>query len=170
MKYFNKKVWFVLALDLLLLIFVAVFFKVDDMTLSKGEVITFNEDWTLTWPEGESLLIEELPYLGQSEPGEVLILEKTIPQQYFGKTMAFLSADKQFKVWMDDVLVYEFGVEDKRVFGHTPGSVYNFIDIPHNLTDGSTNLIKGTLNFSDGTSQEFSLGDYPRSFHFSERI
>lgn len=140
MKYFNKKVWFVLALDLLLLIFVAVFFKVDDMTLSKGEVITFNEDWTLTWPEGESLLIEELPYLGKSEPGEVLILEKTIPQQYFGKTMAFLSADKQFKVWMDDVLVYEFGVEDKRVFGHTPGSVYNFIDIPHNLTEGKLRM------------------------------
>lgn len=140
MKYFNKKVWLVLALDLLLLIFVAVVFKVDDMTLSKGEVISFNEDWTMTWPDGKSLLIEELPYLGHSEPGDVLILEKVIPQEYFGKTMAFLSADKQFKVWMDDMLVYEFGVEDKRVFGHTPGSVYNFIDIPHNLTEGKLRM------------------------------
>lgn len=140
MKYFKKKVWIVLALDLLLLIFVAAFFHVDDMTLSKGEVIAFNEDWTLTWPDGESFLIEELPYLGQSEPGEVLVLEKTIPQEYFGKTMAFLSADKQFKVWMDEELVYEFGVNDKRAFGHTPGSVYNFIDIPYDLTEGKLRM------------------------------
>ena len=140
MKYFNKKVWFVFLLDLLLLIFVAVVFKVDDMTLSKGEVIAFDEDWTLTWPNGESLLIEELPYLGQSEPGDVLVLEKTIPQEYFGKTMAFLSADKQLKVWMDDRLVYEFGTEDERLFGHTPGSVYNFIDIPDGLAEGKLRM------------------------------
>ena len=140
MKYFNKKVWIVLALDLLLLIFVAAVFKVDDMTLSKGEVTEFNNDWTLTWPDGESFLIEELPYLGQSEPGDVLVLEKVIPQEYFGKTMAFLSADKQFKVWMDDALVYEFGVEDERFFGHTPGSVYNFIDIPQDLTEGKLRM------------------------------
>ena len=140
MKYFNKKVWFVLALDLVLLIFVAAVFKVDDMTLSKGEVIEFNEDWIMTWPDGESLLIEELPYLGKSEPGEVMLLEKTIPQEYFGKTMGFLSADKQFKVWMDSELVYEFGVNDERTFGHTPGSVYNFIDIPYDLTEGKLRM------------------------------
>lgn len=140
MKYFKKKVWFVLALNLLLLIFVAAVFQVDDMTLSKGEVYDFNEDWTLTWPDGKSLLIEELPYLGNSEPGECMVLEKTIPQKYFGKTMAFLSADKELRVWMDERLIYEFGVNDVRTFGRTPGSVYNFIDIPHDLTDGKLRM------------------------------
>lgn len=140
MKYFKKKVWFVLALDLILLFFVAAVFRVDDMTLSKGEVYEFNTDWTLIWPDGESLLIEELPYLGNSAPGECMVLEKTIPQEYFGKTMAFLSADKELRVWMDERLVYEFGVNDVRIFGHTPGSVYNFIDIPYDLTEGKLRI------------------------------
>ena len=140
MKYFNKKVWFVLAFHFLILIFVAVSFQVDDMTLSKGKVVELNKGWTLTWPDGKKLLIEELPYLGESEPQEVMVLEKTIEKEYFGKTMAFLSADKELRVWMDDVLVYEFGVNDKRSFGHTPGSVYNFIDIPYDLKDGNIRM------------------------------
>ena len=140
MKYFQKIVWVVLLFHLALLIFVAVVFQVDDMTLAKGDVYEFNHDWRLTWPDGESLLIEELPYLGQSVPGEQLILENTIPKEYYGMTMAFLSADKVLKVWMDDVLVYEFGVGDVRSFGHTPGSVYNFIDIPDNLKAGRVRM------------------------------
>ena len=140
MKHFQKIVWFVLAFNLILLLFVAVTFQVDDMTLSKGEVYEFNNGWTLTWPDGESLVIEELPYLGNSMPEERMVLENTIPQEYFGKTMAFLSADKVLKVWMDDALVYEFGVEDVRSFGHTPGSVYNFIDIPYDLKEGRVRM------------------------------
>lgn len=140
MKYFNKKAWFVLFLDLFLLIFVAAVFKVDDMTLSKGEVFEFNSNWTLIWPDGERVLVEELPYLGNSEPGELIVLEQVIPREYFGKTMAFLSADKELKVWMDEKLVYEFGINDVRTFGHTPGSVYNFIDIPYDLTEGKLRM------------------------------
>ena len=140
MKYFNKKAWFVLVLDLFLLIFVAAVFKVDDMTLSKGEVYEFNTDWTMIRQDGEILILEELPYLGKSEPGELIILEQTIPQEYFGKAMAFLSADKELKVWMDERLVYEFGINDVRTFGHTPGSVYNFIDIPYDLTEGKLRM------------------------------
>ena len=140
MKYFQKIVWSVLAFNLALLIFVAVAFQVDDMTLSKGEVYEFNNDWMLTWPDGESIVIKELPYMGESMPKEQLVLENTIPKEYFGMTMAFLSADKVLKVWMDDELVYEFGVGDIRSFGHTPGSVYNFIDIPNDLKEGNIRM------------------------------
>ena len=140
MKFFQKKVWFILAFNLALLIFVAVAFQVDDMTLSKGKVYDFNNDWTLTWQDGRSLVIKELPYLGKSTPEELVILENTIPREYFGMTMAFLSADKVLKVWMDGELVYEFGVDDVRSFGHTPGSVYNFIDIPNELQEGHVRM------------------------------
>ena len=140
MKGFRKIVWSVMAFFFVLLMFVAVTFKVDDMTLSKGNIYEFNTGWTMTWPDGKSLNIDELPYLGKSEPEEVIVFENTIPKEYFGKTMSFLSADKVLKVWMDDVLVYEFGVNDKRSFGHTPGSVHNFIDIPYFLEEGSIRM------------------------------
>ena len=140
MKYLKKIVWFVLLFNLALLVFVAVRFKVDDMTLSKGEVYDFNSGWELTWQDGERVAIGELPYLGKSEPEELLVLENTIPKEYFGMTMSFLSADKTIKVWLDGEAVYEFGVSDVRSFGHTPGSVVNFVDIPYNLTEGKIRI------------------------------
>lgn len=141
MKHFRKILWMILAIHIVLILVVVFGFKVDDMTLSKGEVKDFNEGWKMTWQkDGKSIEIEELPYLGESVPDEILILENTIPKEYFGKTMSFLSADKELKVWIEEELVYEFGVEDKRFFGHTPGSVVNFIDIPTDLQEGTIRI------------------------------
>ena len=137
MKDCRKIVYFALIIDLLLLIFVAVGFKVDDMTLSKGEVHEFNAGWTLTWPDGKSLPLDKLPFLGESKAGETLVMENRIPPEYFGKTLSFLSADKSLRVRMDGETVYEFGMKDERAFGHTPGSVVNFIDIPYDLCEAS---------------------------------
>ena len=44
MKHFRKIVWIVVIFNLALLLFVAFAFKVDNMTLSKGEVNDFNKD------------------------------------------------------------------------------------------------------------------------------
>ena len=140
MKDCRKIVYFTLIVDLLLLIFVAVGFKVDDMTLSKGEVHEFNAGWTLTWPDGKSLPLDKLPFLGESKAGETLVMENRIPPEYFGKTLSFLSADKSLRVRMDGETVYEFGMKDERAFGHTPGSVVNFIDIPYDLKEGNIEI------------------------------
>ena len=47
-----------------------------------------------------------------------------------GKTLFFLSADKTVRVYIGTEEVYSFGENDVRLFGHTPGSVYYFINIP----------------------------------------
>ncbi|MBO5302586.1 MAG: response regulator [Lachnospiraceae bacterium] len=140
MKYLKKFVWAVLAFNIGLLAFVALAFQVDDMTLSKGEIYDFNQNWVLYRENGESTAIEELPYLGESSAGDRIIVENTIPKEYFGMTMSFLSADKTLKVFFDGECVYTFGMEDKRSFGHTPGSVVNFVDIPYNLTEGKVRM------------------------------
>lgn len=136
MKYFRKIVWIVLILNIVLVAYVLTQFTVDDMTLSKGEVYAFNKGWTLTRQDGNSIVIEELPYLGESEPQEHVVMSNTIPKEYWGMTMSFLSADKVLRVTVDGSCVYEFGVSDQRSFGQTPGSVVNFIDIPADLTKG----------------------------------
>ena len=140
MKHFRKIVWITLFVFVGILTYVAVAFQVDDMTLSKGNVYTFNDGWTLIREDGDKEALDTLPHLGHSTIGEKIVVENTIPMEYAGKTMAFLSADKMFRVWIDDELVYEFGMNDQRSFGHTPGSVYNFIDIPSNLTTGQIRM------------------------------
>ncbi len=140
MEFFKKTILYVFGFNVILLMVVAFFFRVDDMTLSKGVVYNFNKGWTLMRDTGESFAINELPYLGKSEPNEQLVAENVIPKEYFGMTMSFLSADKTLKVWFDDKCVYEFGTTDVRIFGHTPGSVVNFIDIPTDLSEGKIRI------------------------------
>lgn len=136
MKCFKKIAWFILFLFLLLLGYVILWFKVDDMTLSKGQVYGFNTGWTLVREDGSSQALEELPFSGKSRPEEKVMLENNIPREYWGMSLSFLSADKMLTVFIDGEKIYEFGTSDERSFGRTPGSVVNFIDIPADLEKG----------------------------------
>ncbi len=139
-KHFKRFLRGTLIIFLILLGIVVFDFQIGDMTLSKGLVYDFNENWILTGEDNTSIAIETLPYLGKSEPGEVVFMENVIPKEYFGKTMSFLSADKTLRVWVDGKCIYEFGTADERWFGRTPGSVVNFIDIPKDLTVGNIKI------------------------------
>ena len=140
MKTFQKIVWCVLGIQFILLLVVILTFQVDDMTLSKGEVLEWDKGWIMVREDGFCETIASLPYLGKSVSGEVIVLENVIPKEYFGKTMSFLSADKELQIWIDDRCIYEFGLNDIRGFGHTPGSVYNFVDIPYDLAEGNIRM------------------------------
>lgn len=164
MKYFKKAVWIAVAFCGAVLLYAAVGFRVDDMTLSKGEIATFNTGWTLMRQSGEGYVpdvtLESLPYLGKSEPGERILLENRIPSEFYGKTISFLSADKTISVKIDGESVYGFGLNDKRSFGKTPGSVVNFIDIPADLTEGII-TIESTSPYPDYAARvtEITVGD-----------
>lgn len=140
MKIFKRIAGFVLFLFLALLVYAVVEFEVDDMTLSKGDVYQFNEGWKLTGEDGSSQILQELPFSGSSRPGEKLVMENSIPEEFWGMSMSFLSADKVLTVFIDGQKVYEFGTSDERSFGHTPGSVINFVDIPYELEKGDIRI------------------------------
>ena len=140
MKILKKLIWVALAIEIIVLLVVVINSNVDNMTLSKGEIYDFNTGWIITRQNGSSQKIKSLPYSEKSKAGEKIILNNTIPKKYSGMTMSFLSADKQFRVTIDGRQVYEFGVNDSRPFGKTPGSVTNFIDIPENLTEGKIEI------------------------------
>lgn len=143
MKFFKRLVFGILAFSIALLIYVIAVFQVEDTTLSKGDIYEFNRGWTLSWQEAQGekkVSVDELPFLGECAPDTLVIMSNTIPEEYFGKTMSFLSADKTLKVWIDGTEVYEFGIADKRTFGKTPGSIVNFIDIPGDLEHGEIKI------------------------------
>ncbi|MDE6914404.1 MAG: response regulator [Lachnospiraceae bacterium] len=140
MKGLKRAAWLVIAIQVFLAIYVVMQFRVDDMTLVKGEVSDFNTGWILYREDGSRTGIESLPYTDRSEAYETVALENTIPKEFAGLTMRFLTADKQFRVLVDGVEIYQFGMHDQRSFGHTPGSVVNFVDIPRELGDGKIRI------------------------------
>lgn len=136
MKRYKKITFCLVILQIVLFFIVIVFFRVDNMTLGRGDVSSFDTGWTLSYPNGEKVQIETLPYHSECKAGDVLVMEKKVPGQYYGKTMFFLSADKELVIRLDGEEIYSFGKNDKRLFGHTPGSVFNFVDIPANCKEG----------------------------------
>lgn len=136
MKYFQRAAWLILAIQIIMLVLELGAFQIEDMTLSKGTQDAFDDGWVMMREDGTREDLHTLPYIGKSKAGETVVLENTIPQEYKGQTLYFLSADKQLRVWIDDREVYEFGMTDKRLFGHTPGSIVNFIDIPADMKQG----------------------------------
>lgn len=128
--------YIVAAIQIILVIVVLTQFQIQDMTLAKGEVYDFNKNWTIQWEDGTRQKIDELPLVADSKADEMVVIENTIPREYEGMTLSFLSADKVLKVFIDGKMVYEFGTKDERAFGHTPGSITNFIDIPDELQEG----------------------------------
>ncbi len=139
MKFFKKLILGVFAFSIVLLIYVIAVFQIEDTTLSKGEIKDFNSGWTLQFEEQdkmETITVDTLPYLGKCSSQTTVTMSNTIPKQYFGKTMCFLSADKTLEIWIDGKEVYEFGLKDNRTFGKTPGSIVNFVDIPADTKTG----------------------------------
>ena len=131
--------WVVLIVQLAIVIYATYSFKVDDVTLSKGELKSFNNNWIIIREDGSKDTVE-LPYYEKCEANKKIVIENTLPEEFYGKTMCMLTADKQVRVIVDDKVIYQFGVNDERDFGKTPGSVTNFIDIPSDLNEGKIRI------------------------------
>ena len=136
LKTYQKMLWGVLLFQTLFLAFLFLNSQIKDETLAKGKIDDFNRGWVLIREDGKRESIDQLPYKAKSNAYETVILENKIPKEYAGQTLSFLSADKTLKVSVDGKVIYEFGTMDKRIFGHTPGSLVNFIDIPNKLDAG----------------------------------
>lgn len=139
MKTFKRAVWAVIAVQIVLLIYVAVSFQADDVTLVKGEAARLNTGWTLYREDGESFAIT-LPYRATSRAYETIVIENTIPRELAGLSMRFLTLNKQIKVFLDGEEIYRFGANDIKGFSNTPGSVTNYVDIPQDMGEGKIKI------------------------------
>ena len=64
--------------------------------------------------------------------------------------IVFFEVDKELVIRIDGEEIYSFGKNNKRPFGHTPGSVYNFVDIPEDCEEGILLLVLNLFRQSDG--------------------
>lgn len=105
-------------------------FKSED-EISEYAIYKLNDNWNVANDIGVSL-----PYAGQSEPGELVAFETTVPRQYGGMTLSFYSIESTVRVSLDDEIIYKYGVDSQRMFGKSPGSRVNFVDLPERIGEG----------------------------------
>ena len=140
MRKYAKLIWILFFIQLVVIGVVIRTAKVDDVTLAKGVMQDFNTGWTLIREDGTKTALPKLPYNTTSKQYEKIIIENTIPEKFWGETMTFLSADKILKITVDGKVIYTFGQRDERLFGHTPGSVIVFADIPIKCREGKVQI------------------------------
>ena len=140
MKKYYRAIWMIFFVQMVVIAIVLTTAKVDDMTLAKGNVQSFNTGWILIREDGTKTTLPELPYNDNSRPGEKVIIQNTIPREYWGQTLTFLAADKTLKITVDEEEIYTFGLQDERLFGRTPGSVMVFADIPIDCGNGEIQI------------------------------
>lgn len=140
MKKYGKMIWFVFLMQLVVIAAVLMTAKVDDMTLAKGQVNSFQTGWVMIREDGTKTKLLHLPYYDSSRSNETIVLQNIIPREYWGQTLTFLSADKTLRITVDGKEIYSFGLQDKRLFGRTPGSVIVFADIPENCETGEIQI------------------------------
>lgn len=148
MKKYYRVIWTIFFIQMLMILVVVGTSKVDDVTLAKGSVHPFNTGWELVREDGTRTALPKLPYNTTSNPNERVVIENTIPREFMGKTLTFLSADKTLRFTVDGEEIYSFGLKDKRLFGSTPGSVMVFADIPVDYKAGKIR-IEMCSNYAD---------------------
>ena len=123
--------WSLLLSALITLGVVVLMFKVEDVSLNEGHVYQFNSGWEMIDEAGNTCsTLDSLPYRGKSDRDETVIIRNTIPVGYSGLTMSFLSMDNSVVVKIDGETIYSFGTHNDLLFGHTSGSLINFVTIP----------------------------------------
>ena len=140
MKKYYKVIWMIFLIQLAVIAIVITTAKVDDMTLAKGKVQSFNEGWVLVREDGSQKELQSLPHNDTSRSGEKITIKNNIPKEYWGKTLTFLSADKILRITVDGEEIYTFGLHDRRLLGRTPGSVRVFADIPSECKTGEIRI------------------------------
>lgn len=96
----------------------------------------------------ETIALENISDFQMVEKGETLVLVNEIPQINNDKTLLFYSKDLEVKVFIDDILVYSFDMDEEFSFLKTPGNKWNNIIIPTQMS-GKSLRIELTSNFEN---------------------
>ena len=135
----NIVFYVLLVFSLGLSVFSLLTFKVDDVRIDNENVVDFNKGWT-NITDGRDQDILTLPNRLEATSNQKVIIQNTISDEWKGLALAFHSTDQLLKVYIDETEVYSYGYENERAFGHTPGSAWHFVTIPHELEKANVRI------------------------------
>lgn len=104
-----------------------------------AEYEVWQEGWTQL-VDGEEIELENISEFQEIPVGETLVFVSEIPEMTAEKVLYFYSKDLEVKVYIDDILCYEFLMQDQFEFLKTPGNTWNMVEIPKESAGESIRL------------------------------
>ena len=89
MDKYKKMTFILLLIQFILILSIAFFFKVDDMTLGQGDIYSFDSGWTLIYPDGSKEEVESLPYHSVSYANDIVIAKNKIDKDTHSQAIHF---------------------------------------------------------------------------------
>lgn len=111
------------------------------------EITTLSSGWS-QYIDGEWIELEDISNYQKVATGEEMIIETTLCDSTDDKVLYFYTKDIEVSVYIDDVLVYEFKMQEGYEFLQTPGNKWNKVDILSQYS-GSTLKLVMTTNFEN---------------------
>ncbi len=96
----------------------------------------------------EIISLDSVSDVQTGEAGEALVLLTTLPDLYENKSLFFYTKDVEVAVYLDDVLLYTFAMEDDFAFLQTPGNTWHNIILPE-TAGGQTLRLVLSSNFEN---------------------
>lgn len=100
---------------------------------------TVKEGW-IQLVGDEDVILDDISEFQSVSVGDTLILENKIADITSDKTLLFYTKDVEVVVYLDDVQVYEFQMEEDFSFLKTPGNKWNAIKIPKEMEGNSIRI------------------------------
>lgn len=77
-----------------------------------------------------------LPYAGTSSADDIVVYKNFLQKEYAGLTLNFFSQNSSVMVFIDDTLIYTYGIEESNASQGPPESYENYVSIPKDMTEG----------------------------------
>ena len=103
-----------LIINVLVLIFVGINFRMVAETSTRTETVDFNEGWYLIRDDGTGEEIT-LPYDGESFEGETICIANDLTEDMRGQTLSFASENQRMMVYVDGELIYSYGAKQRDI-------------------------------------------------------
>lgn len=130
-----------------ILLFAIFTFESSKADATNEKLYSFNDNWKL---DKDKSIIKELPITLENPIDNPLIISNILPDlETLGSSLKFKSSNQTVRIWIGEDLIYNFGYEDKRTFGNTPGSAWHFVELGKD-SSGKTITIELVSHYNDG--------------------
>jgi len=160
----NHECTWAFILSLIIVMFMLItplFSNFESVLLSSNDLTDFGSGWVVN---GEKV---DLPYMSDAKKNEPITLSNTLPQHFPDQSnLFFFSSYKDIQIYVENQLIYSYGVNNYYLFSDNPGNSYQIIQLPKSLEGKSLTIIITPKTYSNsGHIPKIYIGTTGSIFH-----
>lgn len=145
------------------IIYAGTTFVTDNILLNTGRDFDYNTGWAYDL-NGAVSAIEKLPAMLLEDADKTVQIYNVLPENLSNSSIIWMQTNHQWlKVYVDNIIIYEFGLHNKTKFGKAFGSIYHAVELPDFSSEKEIRIVFGSYyNYNinnDAPISSIKIGD-----------